>query len=263
MKAEHIKELRQAYDILEHPGFRIKAMNAIGKPIEKGIELLPDSLEHQIAKACNVALGKAADFALFTLQDAGDEKPSNWFHRMSVWATGALGGFGGLPGTLVELPVSTTIMLRSIFDIAKGEGENIYDPATKLAALEVFALGGNNKNDDLADTAYYSVRMAMAMEVQTAYRFLTQSSGKLIDKNAPALIQLIQKIAARFCIPVTEKAVAQAIPVISAGIGAMLNDIFIAHFQDMAHGHFTVRRLERKYGKDIVERTYNSFHKPK
>ena len=87
--------------------------------------------------------------------------------------------------------------------------------------------------------------------------------GKLIDKNAPALIQLIQKIAARFCIPVTEKAVAQAIPVISAGIGAMLNDIFIAHFQEMAHGHFTVRRLERKYGKDIVERTYNSFHKPK
>lgn len=260
MKAEHIKELRQAYDILEHPGFRIKAMNLIGTPIEKGVELLPDSVEKGIATACNVALHKAASVALFTLQDKTEE-PSNWFHRVSVWATGALGGFGGLPGTLLELPVSTTIMLRSIFDIARSEGENIYDPATKLAALEVFALGGNNKNDDLADTAYYSVRMAMAMEVQTAYRFLTQSSGKLIDKNAPALIQLIQKIAARFCIPVTEKAVAQAIPVISAGIGAMLNDIFIAHFQEMAHGHFTVRRLERIYGKDIVKKTYNSFHK--
>lgn len=108
----------QAYLTLENPGFRIKAMNAIGKPIEKGIELLPDSLEHQIAKACNIALKKAADAALFTLPNK-IKKPSNWFHRASVWGTGALGGFGGLPGTLLELPFSTTIMLRSVFDIAK------------------------------------------------------------------------------------------------------------------------------------------------
>ena len=76
-------------------------MNLIGKPIEKGIALLPDVVENKIAKACNIALGKAADIALFTLQDSEGEKPSNWFHRVSVWATGALGGFGGLPGTLV------------------------------------------------------------------------------------------------------------------------------------------------------------------
>lgn len=254
--------MRQAYDILEHPGFRIQVMNLIGKPIEKGIALLPDVVEHKIAKACNIALGKAADIALFTLQDSEGEKPSNWFHRVSVWATGALGGFGGLPGTLVELPVSTTIMLRSIFDIAKGEGENIYDIDTKLAALQVLALGSESTSDDLADTAYYSVRMGMAMQVRAAYQFL-KNSGKLVDKGAPQLIQLLQKIATRFSIPVTEKAVAQAMPFISAVIGAGLNDIFIAHFQDMAHGHFTVRRLEREYGKDIVEQTYNSFHKQK
>ena len=134
MKEEHIQELRRAYDVLEHPGFRIQVMNLIGKPIEKGIALLPNAVEKNIAKACNVALKKAADIALFTLQDTEGEKSSNWFHRVSVWATGALGGFGGLPGTLVELPVSTTIMLRSIFDIAKCEGENIYDIDTKSRA---------------------------------------------------------------------------------------------------------------------------------
>ena len=100
----------------------------------------------------------------------------------------------------------------------------------------------------------------MALEVQTAYRFLTKGSGKLIDKNAPALIQLIQKIATRFSIPVTEKAVAQAMPFVSAGLGVLLNDIFIAHFQDMAQAHFTVRGLERKYGSDIVQQVYQSFN---
>ena len=51
-------------------------MNTIGKPIEKGIELLPDPVEHQIAKACNITLKKSADVALFTLPDKV-KKPSN------------------------------------------------------------------------------------------------------------------------------------------------------------------------------------------
>jgi len=28
------------------------------------------------------------------------------------------------------------------------------------------------------------------------------------------------------------------------------------HFQNMARGHFIVRRLERTYGKDLVHETY-------
>lgn len=152
-------------------------------------------------------------------------------------------------------------MLRSVFDIARSKGEDIQDIDTRLAALQVFAFGGNSNEDDLAGTAYYSVRTAMAMEVQTAYRFLTKGAGKLMDKKAPALIQLIQKIATRFSIPVTEKAVAQAMPFVSAGFGVLLNDIFIAHFQNMAQAHFTVRGLERKYGKEIVQQVYESFHR--
>jgi hypothetical protein len=35
--------------------------------------------------------------------------------------------------------------------------------------------------------------------------------------------------------------------------------VFIDHFQQMAHGHFTVRRLERKYGASAVERAYQTI----
>jgi hypothetical protein len=31
------------------------------------------------------------------------------------------------------------------------------------------------------------------------------------------------------------------------------------HFQNMARGHFTVRRLERAYGAEAVERAYRSM----
>jgi hypothetical protein len=38
--------------------------------------------------------------------------------------------------------------------------------------------------------------------------------------------------------------------------GASVNYLFIEHFQETAQGHFTVRRLERAYGKDIVRTEY-------
>ena len=55
---------------------------------------------------------------------------------------------------------------------------------------------------------------------------------------------------------VTQKLGAQAIPVIGALGGAAVNYAFIEHFQDVARGHFIVRRLERSYGKDLVRAEY-------
>jgi hypothetical protein len=35
-----------------------------------------------------------------------------------------------------------------------------------------------------------------------------------------------------------------------------VNYVFIEHFQEIAQGHFTVRGLERVYGKDVVRAEY-------
>jgi EcsC protein family len=55
---------------------------------------------------------------------------------------------------------------------------------------------------------------------------------------------------------VTQKVAAQALPVVGALGGAAVNYAFIEHFQDVAHGHFTVRRLERVYGKEKIRVEY-------
>jgi len=39
----------------------------------------------------------------------------------------------------------------------------------------------------------------------------------------------------------------------------LVNTMFISHFQDMARGHFAIRRLERKYGIKAVHDAYRQF----
>jgi hypothetical protein len=182
------------------------------------------------------------------------ESPSNWWHKLAVGTTGAAGGAFGLPALAIELPISTTIMLRSIADIARSEGENLRTADARLECVQVLALGGRSKNDDGTETGYFAVRAAMAKAVSEAAAHL---AGKGVSqKGAPAIVRLIALIASRFSVVVSEKAAAQAVPVVGAFGGAMINALFMDHFQDMGKGHFIVRRLERLHGHEEVKRVY-------
>jgi hypothetical protein len=55
---------------------------------------------------------------------------------------------------------------------------------------------------------------------------------------------------------VSEKVAAELVPIAGALGGLTLNVMFSRHFQDVAEGHFTVRRLERKYGAEEVRVQY-------
>ena len=72
-------------------------------------------------------------------------------------------------------------------------------------------------------------------------------------------MRLITLVAERFGIQITEKAAAQAIPALGAAGGALINTLFIDHFQDMARGHFIIRRLDRHYGEEAVRLAYKSL----
>lgn len=254
------KELQTAKNLLENPGVAAKVTDLIGTPIEKAIDTLPQKWKGKIGGITESALMNASHAAIFTMKDvpAGGSAKNGW-HKLAVATSGGLGGFFGFAAIAAELPISTTIMLRSIADIARSEGESISENDTKLACLEVFALGGTNDSDDATESGYYAVRAALARSVSEAAEFLLTNSMK--DKGAPALVRLISKIAERFGIQVTEKAAAQAVPAIGAAGGAIINTVFIDHFQDMAKGHFVVRRLERKHGKELVKRVYEELPK--
>ena len=253
----HRRELLQAMLILENPGIAAKITNLIGAPIEKGLKLLPESWKIKIGDVTQVALLKAANAAIFTMNDKPYAVTSNWWHKFGVTVSGGVGGFFGLPALAIELPISTTIMLRSIAEIARAEGESINDPGTKIACLEVFALGGKRKSDNATESGYFVVRTALAQSVAKATEFIASKS--LTEDGAPALLRLISTIAQRFSIQITEKAAAQAVPAIGAAGGALINTIFMNHFQEMAKGHFVIRRLEKIYGKEMIKTEYEEM----
>ena len=226
-------------------------------PIESALRLLPEKWAVIVNEATRKSLETALQAALLTIDDKPQANSWEFLHKLAVAATGAGGGAFGLLGLPLELPLSTTIMLRSIADIARSEGERLRTPGAKLACLEVFALGGRNRNDDASESAYFLIRGALARSVSEAAVYITERG--LVEEGAPAIVRLIAQLATRFGVNVSEKIAAQAVPVIGAAGGVAINVMFIDHFQDMARGHFIVRRLERTYDPQMVREEYEKL----
>src|SRR5260221_6050946 len=100
--------------------------------------------------------------------------------------------------------------------------------------------------------------MALSEAVSAASKALAQKG--IAKGGAPALVRLVALIGSRFGIVVSEKAAAQAIPILGAAGGALINTLFIGHYQDMARGHFIVRRLEKIHGAEPVRLAYESLY---
>jgi hypothetical protein len=145
-------------------------------------------------------------------------------------------------------------MLRSIADIARSEGEDLAEPETALACVQVFALGSRSEADRAVEGGYFAVRSILAKTVSEAASFIAERG--VVAEGSPIILRFITLVASRFGVVVTQKVAAQAVPVLGAVGGAAVNYVFIEHFQETARGHFTVRRLERRYGKTLVRSEY-------
>ena len=254
MKLEDLAALQTAVQSLEHPGLAARLTNMVGKPIEFIGDVLPASASNVIAIATSKSLEMALKVALRTMQGP-PHAGSRRLHKALATASGAAGGAFGLAALPIELPVSTIIMLRSIADIARSEGENLSDPEAALSCVQVFALGGRpGSAADASETGYFAVRGMLAKSVTEAARFIAERG--VIKEGGPVLVRFITQVASRFGVVVTQKVAAQTLPVIGALGGAGVNYAFIEHFQETAQGHFTVRRLERIYGKKVVRDEY-------
>lgn len=239
---------------LEQPSLAGRLAAIAGKPVGLVQRALPTVASAAVAKAAAQALERALRFALFSLRDrrfSGGRK----LHSGLACTSGAIGGAFGLAALAVELPLSTMIMLRAIAAIARQEGEDLADPNTGLACLEVFALGAPPADQSGAQTDYFAVRAMLA-------RSLVEVADLVLDKGAlregaPLFFRFMTQIASRFGIVVSQKLAAQAVAVVGALSGAAINLAFTEHFQDVARGHFTVRRLERIYGSDVVRAEYD------
>jgi len=251
--------LREAVRVLERPSFAARLSNFVSKPLELLGHALPAVVSDVVSRASEKALKSALAAALASLREERPIAASPALHKILAATSGAVGGAFGLSALVVELPVSTTLMLRAIASIAREEGEDLGDPETALACLQVFALGGGTGSDQLHESGYLAVRAALARSMTEAARYVAERS--LIEESAPALVRFLAQIAARFGLVVSQKVAAQAVPVLGAIGGAAANTTFMEHFQSIARAHFTVRRLERAYGAGKVRALYIAFRR--
>jgi EcsC protein family len=255
---EDQRTLWKAVAILERESFVARLAELTGEPVTRILGRLPSVVNYQIQRAVNGALGKALDVALYK----GDWRllePGTLVFKALSGVTGGVSGFFGLATLAVELPVTTTLMLRSIAGIARRHGENLNHPGGRLACLEVFALGPrrNAKKGPGAETTYLATRTFLAKAVSEAAQVMAEQG--VARTSAPVILDLIAAVGSRFGLIVSEKVAAGAIPVVGAIGGAAVNVAFMDHFQQLAEAHFSIRSLERRHGAPDVLRYYEAY----
>jgi hypothetical protein len=250
-------DLARARALLRATSVAVRFANIVGAPLEKGFQMLPAGWQRGVQLATEAALKQALRVAVGSLARRRAGRPAkNRLHRLLAGTSGAVGGAFGFAALPVELPLSTTLMLRSIADIAAGQGHDLRDPATRLECLQVFALGGAMRTEAASEQSYWLVRAGLAQALRNATAAL--AAGPLNLEAAPAMLQFMARIAARFGVVVSEQTAAKAVPLLGAAAGAAINYAFLEHFQRLAEAHFILRRLEKRHGAEAVQAAFRA-----
>ncbi|MDT8328861.1 MAG: EcsC family protein, partial [Roseovarius sp.] len=117
----------------------IDLLNLVGGQAEGLLDRLPVAVRMRLGEVTQSALHQAMEMAHRSREVVGDQP--GWMARAVTTAMGAAGGMGGLPTALAELPVTTTVLLRAIQDVAIEHGFDPAEPSVRFEAVEVF--GGN------------------------------------------------------------------------------------------------------------------------
>jgi hypothetical protein len=256
LPADIYRELLRAIDQVERENFISRLAQATGTPVDAVIKYLPRSINRRLLDMIKRAMLQCLDVAVNSLDEEDVDPSPEWMGKLLTAVAGGIGGFFGIPALPFELPITTTLMLRSIAEIARSEGEDLQNVDTRLACLEVFALGGGRGEKNTLNLHYFAVRSVLSKLTQDVGRYMVERGA--INASAPVIARFIGEIVSRFGFAVSDRFASAVVPVVGALGGAAVNVIFTDHFQRVARGHFTIRRLERDYGADLIRRHYDT-----
>ena len=126
--------------------------------------------------------------------------PQAWLHRGLVAASGVAGGAFGLPGTLLELPVSTTLLLRQIAAVAAEHTICPYYLSQELVRWADVVVGDYNY---WFDTSAFVYAMAVAegwragLLVDEAHNLVERGRGMYSASLNGFALQGLSRIAPR------------------------------------------------------------------
>ena len=163
------------------------------------------------------------------------------FPRFWPASPAASAGWSASAALPVELPLTTTFMLRAIAAIAQHQGEDLSKIEARLACLEVFACGAKQRTRQI-DRRRLLRRPRADQQIYPRHRRPRGGTrrGRCVGAGGRSLVS---EIVSRFGLVVSDKVAAGALPILGAVGGATVNIVFMDHFQRVAQAHFTLRRL--------------------
>lgn len=231
--AGEIETLARRYRRANGPVMR--AVTRLGGSLESQMSLVPqalrDQLEQIIAQALEASYGMAG-----RAPDLGERGP-----MVAIMASGAAGGAGGLATSLVELPVTVTVILNAIRSVAVEAGLDPNDPAVQAECLQIFGAGSPLAGDDGVNTSFLTARMTI---------------------SGTAVRNLIATIAPRLAVVLGQKLAAQAVPVLGAVTGAALNAAFLSYYREIARIRFALLKLAEAHGTEAVLDAFRKAAEP-
>lgn len=248
-----LEALRRALLLLKRTNFVTQLAEYAGRPANYVLGKMPKTMNNRLNRLAEIAILRGLDVAIKSIKPTSKRPPGTKLSSLLAGVSGGVSGFLGVAALPVELPLTTIVMLRAIADIARHHGENLSTMEGRLACIEVFALSDRGSNDKTA-VGYYATRALLGKFTRDASTFLSERG--VASASAPVVSSFVSEVASRFSTVVSEMAAVSAVPVVGALGGATVNLIFMNHFQNIARGHFIVRRLERLYGPDVVRRRY-------
>lgn len=284
LTVEDLKFLDEAALFFADPGKIAKGLAWAGKPVETLQDRLPEKARLTIAVITQKAIEKALVAAVRTLPDRGtshsddaddreaESLKSSRLHRGLTTMTGAAAGLIGLPALAFELPLTTVLIMRAISDQARLFGHDLEDLETRLECLLVFTMGvgesaitsasaggAASKGAPPDSVAQYFLTRAsfvgtMREAVSVLGAFTTKGLAASIERgSAPLFAKLTASIVEKFQVRVSQKFVAESIPLLGAVGGGALNYAFTDFFVRAARYHFGIRALEKKHGEQIIK----------
>lgn len=224
-------------------GVGMQVLGLLGGQAEGVLKRFPKGVTDQMDNITGAALETAFDVAARSRDALPDQK--DWLNTVVTMGTGAMGGFGGLPSAVAELPVTTTVILRAVQGIAVEHGFDPVEETTRMDCVQVFAAAGPLSEDDGIDTSFLSMRLGL--------------TGATVQS-------LLTRVAPRLATVLGQKLAAQTVPVLGAVVGAAINYAFTSYYQDMARIHFGLRKLSDQLGEDraaLIEDFRQRVERPK
>lgn len=235
---------------------------------------LPKWLKAGIEKALTPILTRANNAV--ALSHAGtDPTWANWvgarfsgptFHKVATAASGAIGGSLGPLTAVGDVIISTSLIMRSIQEIARDYGEDLANPEALADCLSVLAMGGPRSDDDDLDSAFWNMRAGLKLGIREKVVLKVVETGLKTEAaqkvlSAQAVSEIIQsaaftKIIERFGIATQAAFAEKAVPIIGGVAGAVVNYQFLSYYQKMAHVLYRLKAIETRYEQGQVVSCY-------